>query len=265
MLPGDVAAALPGGRRILSVERIKHGLTNESWLVSTDQDVLVVRMSNTSEEPLQINRASEALILDAAADAGIGPQVLLCDPARHLLVTSYMGPTWSDEDAACGDNIVRIAAVLRRLHALAPPPGLHSVDLLVSIDGYLRTLDENSVYCAATVSTMRNRAREVAGMLQRDSVARLCHNDVHALNIVATRDGLRLIDWEYAGLGERMFDLASICVYQRYDKAQREQLLLAYTAISDRVGMHRLELACWLFEYIRDLWTAVRELEVNAA
>jgi len=260
MLPGDVAAALPGGRKVREVERIKHGLTNESWLVSTDQDVLVVRMSNTSEESLQINRASEALILGAVADAGIGPEVLLCDPARHLLVTSYMGPTWSEADAAFGDNIVRIAAVLRRLHALAPPQGLHSVDLLAVIDGYLQTLDENSVHCAATVSAMRIRSREIASMLQRDSVARLCHNDVHALNIVATQDGLRLIDWEYAGLGERMFDLASICIYHGYDKAQRERLLLAYTAVSDRIGMHRLELACWLFEYIRDLWTAVREL-----
>jgi thiamine kinase len=245
---------------VREVERIKHGLTNESWLVSTDQDVLVVRMSNTSEESLQINRASEALILGAVADAGIGPEVLLCDPARHLLVTSYMGPTWSEADAAFGDNIVRIAAVLRRLHALAPPQGLHSVDLLAVIDGYLQTLDENSVHCAATVSAMRIRSREIASMLQRDSVARLCHNDVHALNIVATQDGLRLIDWEYAGLGERMFDLASICIYHGYDKAQRERLLLAYTAVSDRIGMHRLELACWLFEYIRDLWTAVREL-----
>lgn len=260
MSPGDLAAALPGGRKVRGVERIKHGLTNESWLVSTDQDLLVVRMSNTSEQSLQINRASEALILGAVADAGIGPEVLLCDPERHLLVTTFMGPTWSDEDAAFGDNIVRVAAVLRRLHALSPPSGLHNVDLLKVIDGYLRTLDENSVYCAATVSAMRARAREVASMLQRDSVARLCHNDVHALNIVDTRAGLRLIDWEYAGLGERMFDLASLCIYHGYDKVQREQLLLAYTAVSDRIGMHRLELACWLFDYIRDLWTAVREL-----
>lgn len=261
MSPGEVVAGLPGARQVQSVERIKHGLTNESWLVTSDADALVVRMSNTSERPLQINRASEALILDAVAEAGIGPDVILCDPARHLLVTRFMGPTWSDEDTSSGDNIVRIAAVLRRLHALAPPQGLHSVDLLVSVDGYLRTLDENSVYCAATVTSMRNRAREVANMLQRDSVARLCHNDVHALNVVDTPDGLRLIDWEYAGLGERMFDLASICVHQNYDKTRREQLLLAYAAVSDRVGMHRLELACWLFDYIRDLWTAVRELE----
>jgi len=265
MSPGDVVAALPGARRISGVERIKHGLTNESWLVTTDQDVLVVRLSNTSEESLQINRASEALILDAVAAAGIGPEILWCDPTQHVLVTRYMGPTWTDADAASADNITRIATVLRRLHALAPPGGLHNVDLLIVIDGYLKTLDDHAVHRDATNASMRGRAREIANTLQRDSVSRLCHNDVHALNVVdADTGGLHLIDWEYAGLGERMFDLASICTYHRYDKAQREQLLLAYTAVSDRIGTHRLELACWLFEYIRELWTEVRALPAAA-
>ena len=35
---------------------------------------------------------------------------------------------------------------------------------------------------------------------------------------------LRLIDWEYSGVGQRLFDLASVCVYHKYDKLQREQL-----------------------------------------
>lgn len=263
--PGEVIASLPEAGKVVGTERIKHGLTNESWLVTTDHDMFVVRISNASEQSLQINRASEALILGAVAEAGIGPEVLLCDPARRLLVTRYLGATWAEEDAMYGDNIARVATTLRRLHALAPPPGLHSVDLLAVIDGYLKTLDENSVYTSGTTRVMRARAREIAEMLQRDSISRLCHNDVHALNIVDTRNGLRLIDWEYAGLGERMFDLASICVYHNYGKNQREHLLLAYTAVSDRIGTHRLELACWLFEYVRDLWEAVRALQPAAA
>jgi thiamine kinase-like enzyme len=68
-----------------------------------------------------------------------------------------------------------------------------------------------------------------------------------------------LIDWEYAGLGERFFDLASLCVYHRYDRQQREQLLIAYAAQSDAQHWHRLELSCWLFDYVRELWTQVRE------
>jgi thiamine kinase-like enzyme len=140
---------------------------------------------------------------------------------------------------------------------------LHSVDLASVVDGYLNTLDENAAHSALGTVALRTRAREIADTLRHNSVPHLCHNDIHALNVVDTADGergLRLIDWEYAGLGEKMFDLASLCIYHRYDQAQREQLLSAYDAQSDTLSAQRLELACWLFEYIRDLWTQVRSL-----
>jgi thiamine kinase len=106
--------------------------------------------------------------------------------------------------------------------------------------------------------SLRDRAQQVALKLRENSAATLCHNDVHHLNV--TDDGnLRLIDWEYAGVGQRLFDLASVCVYHNYDKLQREQLLSAYTSLTELTTWHRLELACWLFDYVRDLWMAVRE------
>ena len=93
--------------------------------------------------------------------------------------------------------------------------------------------------------------------LSKGSTPCLCHNDVHHLNVI-DGDSLRLIDWEYAGVGEPLFDLASVSVYHRYRRSQRERLLSAYAAPSGAVSWQRLELACWLFDYIRDLWLAVR-------
>ncbi|HTE41211.1 MAG TPA: hypothetical protein VK629_10285 [Steroidobacteraceae bacterium] len=40
-------------------ERIKNGLTNESWIVRAADDGVVVRVGNRSTEPLQIDRRSE--------------------------------------------------------------------------------------------------------------------------------------------------------------------------------------------------------------
>lgn len=271
MSPADVAAALPGIDigRMESIERIKHGLTNESWLVRTERDALVIRVSNAAAASLQINRASEAVILAAVARAGIGPEVIRCDPAQHILVTRYAGTTWSESDAINAGNIDRIAGLLRRLHGLSPPLGAQHVDLTTVIDGYLATLDAHGVHRAIAVPALRARAHEVAAILRWDSIACLCHNDVHALNIVeAPGNGpgpLRLIDWEYAGLGERFFDLASLCVYHRYDQQQRERLLCVYADQLDAQHWHRLELCCWLFDYVRELWTAVRELGAGRA
>jgi len=244
-----------------SVERIKHGLTNESWLVSALGERRVVRISNPEDDALQINRSSEAVILAAVGDAGIGPDVIVCDPARQLLVTRYVGETWSEADTLQVENIDRIAALLRKLHALEVPTGVQSVNLLAVVEGYLGTLDQRAIVCELTSPTLRARARESAIVLYRRATECLCHNDVHSLNLVeSVGGGLRLIDWEYAGLGEPLFDVAALSVYHRYDQALRERLLSAYLRGGEPAESQRFEVACWLFEYVRDLWTAVREL-----
>jgi thiamine kinase-like enzyme len=258
--PAQVAAvALDlGAGRIRDIEPIKHGLTNRSWLVSTDADRFVVRLSDVeAAEELQIDRNSEAIVLHHVARAGIGPEVLRCDPVRGILVTRYLGATWSEQDAQSDYNIGRLAHLLQGLHALDIPAGVRAVDLGATVDGYIRTLLERGTDSGLALPALRECADETASQLRQDSKPRLCHNDVHYLNIVGS-DPLRLIDWEYAGVGEPLFDLASVCVYHRYRKPQRERLLMAYGAPSDAINPQRLELACWLFEYIRDLWTAVR-------
>jgi thiamine kinase len=251
-----VARALGAGA-IQSIEPIKHGLTNRSWLVTTAGDRVVVRISDASTEELQIDRSSEAVVLQLVAHAGIGPDVLRCDPERGILVTRYVGATWSARDAHSNENVERLAGLLRRLHALDVPAGVRTVDLAATVHGYLRTLDERGISSGLTLPALRDCADETAMQLRKGSTACLCHNDVHHLNVVEG-DRLRLIDWEYAGVGEPLFDLASLCVYHRYQRSQRERLLSAYAASSAAVSWHRLELACWLFDYIRDLWMAVR-------
>lgn len=256
--PAQVAAvALDlGAGAIRSIERIKHGLTNRSWLVTADADRFVVRISNRSAADLQIDRNSEAAVLQLVARAGIGPEVLRCDPERGVLVTRYLGATWNERDAQLPENVDRLATLLRRLHSLDAPVGVRAVDLASTVHGYLRTLEERGVRSGLTLPTLRECADETATQLRKGSTPSLCHNDVHHLNIV---DGasLRLIDWEYAGVGEPLFDLASLCVYHRYRRSQRERLIAAYAASSEAVSWQRLELACWLFDYIRDLWLAV--------
>ena len=258
-VPSQVAAiALDlGSGAIRDIEAIKHGLTNRSWLVTTEGDRFVVRISDASAEDLQIDRNSEAVVLQLVARTGIGADVLRCDPDRGILVTRYLGPTWSQRDAHSNENIDRLAAPLRRLHTLDVPAGVRTVDLAATVHGYLRTLDERGIQSGLTLPALRDCADETAMRLRKDSMPCLCHNDVHHLNIV-DGESLRLIDWEYAGVGEPLFDLASLCVYHRYGRSQRERLLSAYAAPSETVSWHRLELACWLFDYIRDLWTAVR-------
>jgi thiamine kinase len=262
MSPAEISALLPAGvvGQIRSLERIKHGLTNDSWRVITDRADLVLRRGNASEASLQIDRESEARVLELVAVADLGPQVLLNDHRNRVLITRYAGPTWTPDQALDCFNIDRLATTFARLHGLAVPDGVHRLDLHQVVRGYVTTLAEHDAGATLRTAALEARATHIVEALGRMARECLCHNDVHALNIVD--DGtLRLIDWEYAGIGDPFFDLASVCVYHTYDRHRRQRLLSSYLQSNDDDPYRRLELACWLFEYVRDLWMAVRELK----
>lgn len=259
--PAEIAAEALGVAvsDVVSVEPIRHGLTNESWRVRTHSDVVVVRRTTADAAALRIDRESEARVLAAVAAANIGASIVRCDSARGALVTRYLGPAWTAEEAQESHNIERLAHLLQRLHALASPAGVRTVDFAATANGYIETLAAHGAGAALRSNAMRERARSAAASLPARAGRRLCHNDVHHLNLI---DGgeLRLIDWEYAGLGEPLFDLACACIYHRYGAIQRDTLLAAY-ASGAAVCDSNFAAALWLFEYVRDLWIAVRALD----
>lgn len=240
---------------------IKHGLTNENWLVRTAQDAVVVRISNAAEDALQIDRVSEAAILNMMDAAGIGAPVLMCDPAARTLVTRYLGEHLPQAALQLPENIVRVAQLVKRLHGLAPPAQAKTIDLQQSLTQYFQTLDVWGWGAAQSLSdpAVRSRAMHAAQMLHSRFPAVLCHTDIHHRNLVDDGRVLRLIDWEYAGISAPAFDLASLCVFERFDAAQRRLLLEHYAGTAAHAWTESLEVACWLFDYVRALWFAVLE------
>ncbi len=260
MSPADLAAQAlrVSPSHIRSVEPIKHGLTNASWLVRTLEDAVVVRVSNAHAEHLRIDRRSELAVLRAVAAAGIGAPVLYAHADGAVLVTRFAGPQWTAMHVTAPGNLQRLAARLAQLHELAAPPEARRLDLQQTVAGYQHTLDTFGVHESLRTTALAQRAEQSARRLTQDA-PRLCHNDVHHLNIVEDAQ-LTLIDWEYAGLGPALFDLASLCVYEQLDAPCRRELLAYYGEAGGKVIGAALDEACWLFEYVRDLWTAVRGL-----
>ncbi len=243
-------------------ERIRGGLTNESWSVTAGSERVVVRISNADEAALQIDRVNECRVLAAVARAGMGPEVLRCHPDGRVLVTRFIpGTVWTHEDALAPDNIRRLAELLKRLHSLKVPVDLAETNLPAIVEHYWATMAERALPDPPGEWT-REEIRDIAHTLHASARRSLCHNDMHHLNIIDA-GRLWLIDWEYAGLGDPWFDLASICCNHNYDRAQRYHLLRHYVGHDDRDAAERLKLACRLFDYIRCVWLVVRRVTQN--
>ena len=140
--------------------------------------------------------------------------------------------------------------MLCQLHELTPPPGMRVVDFAVQA----RRL-EAALPAAAVRPALAACAEEVLSRLGPGDAQALCHHDVHAQNLVSGSAGrLWLVDWEYAGLGDPVFDLASCASQLELSAASAGLLCDEYRRAGGSVERTRLDLARWAFDYVQWLW-----------
>jgi thiamine kinase-like enzyme len=85
----------------------------------------------------------------------------------------------------------------------------------------------------------------------------LCHNDLHHLNILDDGKRLWIVDWEYGGCGDPLFDLASFLCQHESTHEERHVLLSAYAGDA-AVPIELVEAACRAFDYVQWLWYRLR-------
>ena len=230
------------------------GLGNDAWSAERNGARCFVRLGAADAAQFGVDRGAECLLLGAVAAAGFAPDVIACDAATGLLVTDFVhGRSWSVEDAGREANLRRIGALLRRLHAHEIPRHLRTVSFeqqAARLGARLADLVDGR----AGDGTLRDRAEQVfARLAGRPPSHTVCHNDVHHLNVIDTGSRLWLVDWEYGGLGDPLFDLASFLCQHELDEHQKSVFLDAYGLGRDERGTTLAD-ACWAFDYVQWLW-----------
>lgn len=232
------------------------GTGNRCWRLRDAGCDLVVRVGAAGAPALGVNRRDELLAQAAAAGQDLAPQVLWHDAAAGLLVTRFVaGRQWSRQAAARPDAARRCGEWLRRLHGLAVPAGITRVDFGERALRLGRSLPPGTVPEPLVECAVRQRRR-----LGDDGVTVLCHHDLHHLNIVDAGSRLVVLDWEYAGAGMPLVDLAGYLAYHDLDEAALAALLTAYADGGPWPCAARLAAARWLFELVWLLWLETRRV-----
>jgi thiamine kinase-like enzyme len=55
-----------------------------------------------------------------------------------------------------------------------------------------------------------------------------CHNDLLTANFIRDPDNVWIVDWEYAGMGDRYFDLGNLSINNGFEEDDDVRLLEAY-------------------------------------
>ena len=233
-----------------------------------------VRFAGHDSAALGAQLGTEALAHRAAAAAGLAPHLVHIDAALGVLVSDWWpGRPWRWRQARRG--LEAFAALAARLHALPVPAGLptlHPATAVRQLLAELSPLQETdtlqqaahramlkALECAATsVTTKANDAAATTGSSASAlSTPALVHSDPHAGNILQAVDGsLRLVDFEYAGAGAPVHDLAVFATSHDLTGQQRHALLAAYAAAGgDTVSQQELQLACGVADALWLAWT----------
>jgi thiamine kinase len=234
---------------------IRGGLSNYAWRVNHDGCGYFLRLGGGGSESLGVDRRSECNLLGAVSAAGLAPDVVVCDPDRDLLVTRFVrAATWTRQAARETGNLRRIGAALRTLHSLPLRPGIRPV----SFAAQARFLADQLGAGDGAHTALRRVAATAFDMLAgREAFAALCHNDLHHLNILDDGERLWLVDWEYGGCGDPLFDLASFLCQHESTHEERQVLLGAY-ASDGGISIIVVEAACRAFDYVQWLWYRLR-------
>ena len=122
----------------------------------------------------------------------------------------------------------------------------------------------------ATVPETYEWAHEIAGRIEAKRSAEEpvpCHNDLLTANFLDDGERLRIVDWEYAGMGDRFFDLANFSINHELDAAQSEALLGAYFGEARPADLEALELMRFMSDFREAMWgvvqSAVSELDFD--
>ncbi|MDP9228215.1 MAG: phosphotransferase [Actinomycetota bacterium] len=189
----------------------------------------VVRVPGKDTSLLGIDRVAERDANQRAAELGVAPPVaaMLEDP--QCLVTEFIeGREMGSEELREPEVMARVAAALRKVHD-SPGAVPTSFDSFRVVEEYADTASQRGVEVPAAYSDAHRQAAEIEAVLtgpEHDPVP--CHNDLLAANFLDDGEQIWIVDWEYAGMGNRYFDLANFAINNELSKEQHLELLEGY-------------------------------------
>jgi thiamine kinase-like enzyme len=244
------------GGRAARIEPLSGGITNQNFKVTVGGDVFVLRIGGRDTHLLGIDRHVEYEASGMAAAVGVGPEVVAWVEPEGWLVTRFLeGRPLEIPDLRSAEMVRRVAGALLRVHSAPPIPGRFDAHRVV--ETYDRLAVERGVNVPSDYLWARGISRRIAAARRHGPLVP-CHNDLLIANFID--DGqIRIVDWEYAGMGDRFFDLGNLTVNHELGPAAVEVMLDAYFGTVRRADLANLRLMCFMSDFREAMWGVVQQ------
>jgi thiamine kinase-like enzyme len=239
---------------------LEGGITNRNFRARFGGVDYVIRVPGKDTNLLEIDRGAERIANERAARIGIAPPVVAMLDDPQCIVTVFV--EGEAQDAADLRQPAMLTDVARSLHAIHDlgEPLPTSFDSFRVVETYADTARKRGARPHPAYEEALGHARAIEAALsghEHDSVP--CHNDLLAANFIRGPEQLWIVDWEYAGMGDRFFDLANFSVNHEFGPEENDDLLQAYFGERRAEDASALVLMRFMSDFREAMWGVVQQ------
>jgi len=201
-------------QKFLSFERLQNqGNCNINYLLTTEHQKYIIR-----EFKLKNDRESEFKIQKVIAKKNIGASPLLLDRVNRVMVSEFIKGEHKPKPNRA--ELKKLALLINRLHKIK------TRQKRTNLKSFFDIKEKKALKVLRKINTYK-----------KEFV--LCHNDLHPQNILFG-ESVKLIDWEYAGINDKYFDLASVIIEFKLLKREEDIFLNSYFRRKSRLNREKL-------------------------
>lgn len=247
--------------RDLVLTPLSGGITNRNFLVTPrgGDDRYVIRLGGNDTHLLGISREVEHAATVAAAGVGVGPEVVaFIRPEGYLVTRFIVGEPVSLEQVHERPVIKRVVDSLRRVHGGPAIPGLFVPFRIV--EAYRALALSHGVPIPEAWDRAHEASRRIErAFLESPTELRPCHNDLLNANFIDDGTRIRIVDWEYAGMGDPFFDLGNFSINHELTPDEDVWLLDAYDGEVRAPRLARLTLMRVVSDFREAMWGVLQQ------
>jgi thiamine kinase-like enzyme len=253
----DQVAALSCWSGAITCKALAGGLTNRNYLVRDGGQQFVARLCD-DRQFLGIDRRNERLCQIAAGEAGVAPEVTHFE--QGILVSRFLDArTLADDDLQELDLLQRLAQIIRQIHSASDRL---TGELLFfcpfqTVRTYTQTARDHGAVLPPDIDQLVEDSRKLSHQMSPFRPT-LCHNDLLAANIMDDGDRLWIVDWEYGGIGNPLFDLAGVSANAGLSNQMEVHLLEAYTGSVSDTLLHEVRILKTASLLRESLWAVIQ-------
>lgn len=233
------------------------GITNRNYRIQLGNDVFVARIPATAGGVLGIDRQVEHQASLLAAACGVGPEVIAFLEPEAILVTRFIyGEAVSEAAVRLPQTLTRVAESLRRIHHAGIVSAAFSPFRVV--ESYAVAALQSGVH----LPEAHGRAVKIATAIEHAVPLLspvLCHNDLLNANFIDDGRLIRIVDWEYAAMGDPIFDLGNFAVNNGLNDEERTFLLEAYAGQARIAVVAHLALMTIMSDFREAMWGTLQQ------